>query len=135
MLVTGCGAVASSPGSSISAGIAVSAGAGCAADHRQNLVFAGALAGRLTCDAGQAICDFAYAGKKTDKAFTGAIHSSAAGKPLLISFAVAPFDGPGTYKSDNHEGGTSITVDGPAHWVGHVGDPIVVTTSTGQTLT
>lgn len=98
-------------------------------------MFAGALAGRLTCDAGQPICDFAYAGKKTDKAFTGAIHGSAAGKPLLISFAVAPFDGPGTYKSDNHEGGTSITVDGPAHWVGHVGDPIVVTTSTGQTLT
>lgn len=115
-------------------GVAVSAGSGCAADHRQDLVFAGALTGHLNCDTGQPICDFVYAGKKTDKAFSGAIHGNAAGKSLLLSLSVAAFSGPGTYRSDNQEGGPSIVIDGPSHWVGHLQDQIVVATASEHTL-
>ncbi|HEX7265244.1 MAG TPA: hypothetical protein VF383_13805 [Candidatus Dormibacteraeota bacterium] len=89
----------------------------------------------MNCDSGQPICDFVFAGKKTDSAFFAAIHGSAAGKPLLISFGVSPFSGPGSYRTDNQEGGTAITVDGPTHWVGKVGDSIGVVTSSAQILT
>jgi hypothetical protein len=63
------------------------------------------------------------------------IHGVAGGKPLLVSFAVNGFNGPGSYASDNQEGGTSITVDGPVHWQGHLGDAVIVTTAGRQILT
>jgi len=126
----GAGATAPAP-----AGMAVAAGAGCAQDHHQDLTFSGAFVGHLACDAGQPICDFVFAGRKTDTAFTGAIHVLAGGKQVLFAFEVAPFAGPGTYQSVNQEGGVTITLDGPRHWQGRLGDAINVATVDQRILT
>lgn len=117
------------------AGLAIAPGAGCADELRQDLTFSGAMVGHLVCDAGQPVCDFVFAGRKTDTAFTGAIHAVAGGKPILLSFEVAPFAGPGSYGSVNQEGGNSINLDGPTHWSGQLGDPVVVTTMNQAILT
>ena len=135
LLANACGPGTSPSGSPSPTGIAVAGGAGCAADHRQGLIFSGALVGQLVCDTAQPICDFVYVGRKTDTAFTGAIHGLARGKLLLVAFSVAPFSGPGAYQSVNQEGGTVITIDGPAHWTGQLGDAITVSTLSKQTLT
>jgi hypothetical protein len=132
--LTACGSSGTNAASSPAA-ISVAGGTGCAADHRQNLVLSGAIVGHLLCDAeGQPTCDFIYAGKPTEHAFTAAIHAIAGGKPLLLSFAVYPFNGPGAYASDNVEGGTTITLDGPTHWAGQVGDAIVVASADPHVL-
>ena len=129
-----CGSSGTS-GASPATATSVAGGTGCAADHRQNLDFSGAIEGHLACAEGQPICDFIAAGKTTEHYFTAAIHATAGGKPLLLSFAVAAFDGPGSYASDNIEGGTSITLDGATHWLTRIGDAIVVATADRQVLT
>ena len=127
LVVSGCssGGTIKSP----SAAIAVSGGTGCTAEHIQDLMFSGALTGHLVCARDRPICNFVYANKPTEHAFTAAIDAIADGKPLLITFGIAPFGGPGNYVTDNLEGGTTITLDGSTLWVGRVGDSITVTSA------
>jgi len=135
-LVSACGSSSTTATSSHTAiTVASGSGLGCPADQRQDLNFSGALVGRLACSDGGATCDFVYAGKPTEHAFTAAIRAIAGDKPLLISFAVAQFNGPGKYAIDNVEGGTTISLDGPTHWLGQLGDAITVTSADRQVLT
>jgi hypothetical protein len=114
--------------------IAIGTGSGCAPDHRQDLTFSGALTGHLVCAEGEPVCKFVAVGSG-ESVFAAVIHGVAGGKPLLVSFAVDGFNGPGSYASDNREGGTSVTVDGPVHWQGHLGDAVIVSTAGSQILT
>ena len=113
--------------------VAIASGTGCAADHQQDLTFSGGVTGHLVCAEGEPVCNFIPVGSG-ESAFAAVIHGVAGGKPLLVSFAVNGFNGAGSYPSDNQEGGTSITVDGPVHWQGKLGDAVIVTRADKQIL-
>lgn len=105
-----------------------SGGTACAKEQQQNIVFSGALSGTLTCAAGRPECSSLFKGTVSNKFFKAAIHLVASGKPVQLSFGVAPLRGPGVYQADNSEGGTILILDGPASWMSHKGDTITVVT-------
>lgn len=105
-----------------------SGGTACTKEQQQSIVFSGALSGTLTCATGKPECSSLFKGKVSNKFFKAAIHLVASGKPVQLSFGVAPLRGPGVYQADNSEGGTILVLDGPASWMSNKGDTITVLT-------